>query len=94
MVTHPRTPPRPRAVRALDAPQPVEVRVSAAGHPAAIRLRRWTAVREVQDIWRLDEEWWREQPVSRMYYRVALSDGTVEVLYKDLVSKTWFRQKA
>ena len=50
-------------------------------------------VLEVLDTWRIDDEWWRKQPVSRMYYRVVLEDGTMTGLFKDLISGEWFLQR-
>ena len=54
---------------------------------------RWREVPEILDSWRIDDEWWRKQPVSRLYYRVLLEDGTVVGLFKDLVSGEWYRQR-
>jgi hypothetical protein len=46
----------------------------------------------VQDTWRIDDEWWRERPVSRVYRRLALEDGRVVTVYEDLVSGRWAMQ--
>jgi hypothetical protein len=46
----------------------------------------------VQDTWRIDDEWWRERPVSRLYFEVALEDGRVATLYRDLLQESWWRQ--
>ena len=46
---------------------------------------------EILDSWRIDDEWWRKQPVSRLYYRVLLEDGMVVGLFKDLVSGEYKR---
>jgi len=46
----------------------------------------------VQDTWRIDDEWWRERPVSRVYWRLAVEDGQVVTVYRDLVGAGWFRQ--
>ena len=82
-------------VRALNAPRPLEMRTADDGRPAAVRLKRaWCAVAEVTDTWRIDDEWWRERPVSRLYHRVALEDGTMVVVFRDLVDDTWWRQRA
>lgn len=54
----------------------------------------WRRVREVLDTWRIDDEWWRKEPVSRLYYRVVLEDGTVTSLFKDLIGGQWRRQQA
>ena len=56
-------------------------------------LYEWRQVSEVLDTWRIDDEWWRKRPVSRLYYRVILEDGTVTSLFKDLSSGRWRQQQ-
>jgi hypothetical protein len=51
------------------------------------------SVLQVQDTWRIDDEWWRERPVSRVYYALALEDGRTVTVYQDLVSMRWVRQE-
>ena len=55
---------------------------------------QWRQVLEVLDTWRIDDEWWRKQPVSRLYYRVVLEDGTMTGLFKDLTGSQWYQQRA
>lgn len=50
------------------------------------------AVDSVREIWRIDDEWWR-QPVSRRYHEVVLEGGRRVVLFEDLVTGDWFVQK-
>ena len=52
------------------------------------------AVSAVQDRWRLDDEWWRERPISRLYHTLVLEDGTLLVVYRDLVVEEWYAQRA
>jgi hypothetical protein len=66
------------------------VEADAEGRPVAVTLGgRRLRVLQVQDTWRIDDEWWRERPVSRAYYEVALEDGRVATVYDDLVSGRW-----
>jgi len=60
----------------------------------AVTLRPGERLRvtEVQDTWRIDDEWWRERPVSRVYYELALEDRRVVMVYRDLVGGRWARQ--
>jgi hypothetical protein len=51
------------------------------------------AVSAVQDRWRIDDEWWRETPVSRLYYAVQLEGGRVVTVYADLVGGGWWLQR-
>ena len=53
----------------------------------------WRSIREVLDTWRIEDEWWRKMPISRLYYRVVLEDGTMVGLFKDLVSGDWYSQR-
>jgi hypothetical protein len=50
-------------------------------------------VAAVQDRWRIDDEWWREAPVSRMYYELQLDGGRVATVYRDLVEGGWWLQR-
>jgi hypothetical protein len=52
------------------------------------------AVSAVQDRWRLDDEWWRERPISRLYHTLVLEDGTLLVVYRDLLVDEWYVQRA
>jgi protein ImuB len=40
--------------------------------------------------WRLQGEWWRDEPCRRDYYDVQLSDGGVYRLYYDAAQTKWF----
>jgi hypothetical protein len=52
------------------------------------------AVSAVQDRWRLDDEWWRERPISRLYHALVLEDGSLLVVYRDLLAEEWYVQRA
>jgi hypothetical protein len=43
-------------------------------------------------MWRIDDEWWREKPVSRLYWRVVLEEGRIVDVYRDLAGGKWFKQ--
>ncbi len=63
------------------------------GRPVAVYLsgRRY-AVEAVLETWRIDDEWWRHQPVSRVYYSLLLEDGRRMTVYRDLVNGRWLKQ--
>ena len=44
------------------------------------------------ETWRIDDEWWRERAVSRLYYSLLLEGGRTVTVYRDLVSGRWARQ--
>jgi hypothetical protein len=50
-------------------------------------------VETVLETWRIDDEWWRGWPVSRVYYALLLEDGRVVTMYCDLASGEWATQK-
>src|SRR5947208_888783 len=58
-------------LRPLNRPRQVQVEADQEGRPLAIHLsNRRLAVEEIVEIWRIDDEWWRKHPISRMYYRL------------------------
>ena len=80
-------------LRELNRPRAVKVSAAEGGEPAALIVSgRRIGVGSVLEIWRVEDEWWRERPVSRMYYRVILEDGRVVDLYRALLSGRWYRQ--
>ena len=94
MVAHPRAPARPHRLRPLREPRPVDVEADEEGRPVAVTLSgRRLRVVHVQDAWRIDDEWWRERPVSRVYYELALEDGRAVTVYRDLRHNRWHHQK-
>jgi hypothetical protein len=84
---------RADAYKPVNAPAALKVEASAAGLPVAVKLKRRQAVATIEDRWRLDDEWWRAEPVSRLYYNVLLASGQRLVLYKDLITGEWYQQE-
>lgn len=93
MVAHPRTTGRAGRIRQLNRPRPVRVEADGAGRPIAVWLsgRRY-AVEAMLESWRIDDEWWRPWPMSRVYYSLLLDDGRTATVYTDLVSGKWWKQ--
>jgi hypothetical protein len=52
--------------------------------------KRWR-VEAVGEVWRVDDEWWR-QTISRRYAEVILEGGKHIVVFEDLASGHWFIQ--
>ncbi len=105
MVTDSRTPLRPGALRALDEPRPLAVRVRSGWEDEAVPVavseerprrraspRRWQRVERVIEDWLICDEWWRSMPVHRHYFRLALADGVMLTMYQDLTDGRWYRQ--
>lgn len=64
------------------------------GLPAAVTIEgAQYAVLAVRERWRVDDEWWR-QPISREYVEIVLDDGRRLVIFRDVLTGEWFRQRA
>ena len=71
--------PRPLTVRTSPGGEPLEVqRPARRGAPAAS-----LAIKRVEEAWRIADEWWRELPLRRSYYRVTTADGASLTLFHD-----------
>ncbi|MBN1177269.1 MAG: hypothetical protein JXA51_06275 [Dehalococcoidales bacterium] len=78
--------------RPVNVPDAVKVEEDASGHPVAVGEKQRQAVTAIEDRWRIDDEWWRAEPVTRLYYNVLLASGQRLVLYKDLATGGWYEQ--
>ena len=78
----------------LRTPEPIQVQEDPCGSPFAVKTTRRQVIRlaQIEDRWRLDDEWWRSEPISRLYYTVLLASGPRLVIYKDLADGSWYRQ--
>ena len=92
MVAYSRETPGTGTYQPVDAPEPVMIREDGAGQPFAVGIRARQKVIAIEDSWRIDDEWWRSVPISRLYYAVLLNTGQHLVVYKDLVNGGWYRQ--
>jgi hypothetical protein len=79
-------------VKSVNMPELLEVEEDSGGLPVAVRTNRRQAVTAIEDRWRIDDEWWRSKPVSRLYFAVLLSSGQQLMLYKDLTDSRWYKQ--
>ena len=95
MVSHPRAAARGHRLRPLNQAKPIRVEADESGEPRAVVLgRERLAVAAVQDRWRIDDEWWRERPVRRVYFDLFLQDGRILTVCKNILNGKWFRQHA
>ena len=63
------------------------------GRPMSIEaVRQLLRVAMIQDLWWVDYEWWRPEPISRMYFKIVLSDGSTVTVFRDLLNGGWYRQ--
>ena len=97
LVTKPSVVTRRADLRPLNAPSPLQVQADDQGRIVSVwRQGRLTprTIAAVQDHWRIDDEWWREHPISRVYYELFLDDGTLLTIYHDLLADLWFEQRS
>jgi hypothetical protein len=50
-------------------------------------------VEAVLETWCIDDAWWRQRPVSRVYYSLLLEDGRAVAVFWDLPTARWFKQR-
>jgi len=74
-------------------PEILNVEVNSSGLPAAVKIPRRQIVKSIEDRWRIDDEWWRDRAVVRLYYAVVLNSGQHLTLYHDLIDGKWYKQK-
>ncbi len=83
---------RTDTLKPVNLPEPVLVEEDSHGLPVAVRTKHRQTIIANLDRWRIDDEWWRNEPVSRLYYAVLLTSGQKLVLSKNLVDNHWYRQ--
>ena len=77
----------------LHNPRRIRVEPGDSGYPLAVRIsNRRLVVEAVLERWRIDDEWWRDRPISRLYYRLLLEDGRTVDVYHAIRTGRWFRQ--
>jgi hypothetical protein len=76
--------------RRLGMPRRVAVSASQQGAPALVDGREVDAVRE---CWLVEDRWWTERPIRRCYWEVVTVCGRDEVVFQDLRSGRWWRQR-
>jgi hypothetical protein len=83
------------SLRPVNPPIPVEVRENARHRLLAVRIKgRWRRVVSMDEVWSIDEEWWRQKPIVRLYYRVNLEDGRQMTVFRDMLDGAWYQKNA
>ena len=102
MVQNTREAPGPGSLRPLNPPIPVSVEEDDGGRPLAVEHKggqkgrqkgRSMKIASIDDLWRIDEEWWREKPIARMYYQLTAEGGGRLTVFQDLTDGNWYRQR-
>lgn len=109
MVKNPGAAARSGAIKPLNAPLPVRVRTDAGGNPTAVCIPAmtshahtrtshgvgpWLPVASVEDIWKINDEWWRgeESRIERIYFELLLESGRRVTVFHDVTRCAWHRQ--
>jgi hypothetical protein len=93
MVQNTRTALHTDTLKPVNLPETLTVKENTSAQPVSMKLNRhWMAVERVEEMWRLDDEWWRPQPLSRLYYGVILISGCRLTIFKDLTDGCWYHQ--
>ena len=85
-----RTDSRPRGPRRLAVPRRVAVVADSEGQPKLVAGLEVDAVRE---SWLVEDRWWTDRPVRRRYWEVVTTCGRNEIVFHDLESRRWWRQR-
>ena len=77
--------------RRLGVPVPIRVQASPLdGRPLRVDGDTVEAVRE---SWLVEDRWWTEAPLRRRYWEVVTAQGRNLVVFRDLESGGWSRQR-
>jgi CO dehydrogenase/acetyl-CoA synthase delta subunit len=76
--------------RRLAVPRRVAVSADGVGSPLIVDQREVDAVRE---SWLVEDRWWTEKPLRRHYWEIVTVCGRNEVVFCDLRSRRWWRQR-
>lgn len=93
MVKTPRAASSPSAFRPLNLPEPAYVEAEEGWPSAVTQGKTRYDVISIEDLWRVDEEWWRDAPVVRTYFEVLLNNGHRLTLFFDHGAWSWFWQR-
>ena len=76
--------------RRLALPRSARVRVAPGGAPLEVDGQ---AVEHVRESWLVEDRWWTEKPLRRHYWELVTVSGRDEVVFCDLRSGRWWRQR-
>ncbi|MBV9006904.1 MAG: hypothetical protein JO181_19715 [Solirubrobacterales bacterium] len=76
--------------RRLSIPRRVAVDTGDDGPPLVVGSRVVDVVRE---SWLVEDRWWTDRPLRRRYWEVVTTCGRDEVVFHDLESGRWWRQR-
>ena len=93
MVANPGAQKRFNTLRPINRPIPIQIKESSQHVPTSmLHNRSWARILDIEDRWRIDDEWWREQPISRVYFQILLENGQRVTIFHDLFQNEWLQQ--
>lgn len=75
--------------RALNQPRPARVQ-SRRGVPSHVNGQ---SIEAVCESWLVEDRWWTEKPLQRLYWELVSRTGARLVVFCDLRDGQWFTQK-
>ena len=76
--------------RRLAVPRRVAVTADEIGCPLLVDGQ---AVDSVRESWLVEDRWWTDRPLRRHYWEIVTTGGRDEVVFCDLRSGRWWRQR-
>jgi len=76
--------------RRLAVPRRVAVSAGEGGRPLQVGDR---VVDSVRESWLVEDRWWTDRPLRRRYWEVVTVCGRDEIVFHDLESGRWWRQR-
>ena len=82
-----------------DTEKPISITLPPARSSRPARSRRPAqegrslTVASINDLWQVDDEWWREHPISRRYYQITTQDEHRLTIFRDQLNNQWYWQK-
>ena len=58
---------------------------------AVTLLGKPLAVECIEDRWKDEEDWRKDNPVVKMHYQVSLGDGRQLTLFRNVVTEEWYQ---
>ena len=77
--------------RGLGQPAPVRILPTRDAVPARVE---GIAVDSILEEWVVENGWWTDRLLRRRYFELALAEGRNAVVFRDLASGRWYRQRA
>lgn len=80
-----------RSTTRPNEPQRIQVTAKDGTPYTVIFKKRRLSVAAILNMWRIDEEWWR-QAISRIYYQLELQNHVRLTVFHDLFTGAWYHQ--